>query len=127
IQDTLLGVGDSPLLILMIMIVIWFILGMFIDATSIILLTVPIFAPLAMVIGYDSIAFAIIGIITIEAGLVTPPLGLCVFTVKAAIREPDVSLATIFRGSIPYWFILLVLVAIIATFPQVATWLPSQM
>lgn len=127
IQDTLLGVGDSPLLILLIMIIIWFILGMFIDATSIILLTVPIFAPLASVVGYDPIAFAIIGIITIEAGLVTPPLGLCVFTVKAAIREPDVSLATIFKGSIPYWIILLLLVAIIATFPQVATWLPSLM
>lgn len=127
IQDTLLSVGDSPVMILMIMIIIWFILGMFIDATSIILLTVPIFAPLASVIGYDPIAFAIIGIITIEAGLVTPPLGLCVFTVKAAVREPDVSLATIFKGSIPYWIILLLMVAIIATFPQVATWLPSLM
>lgn len=127
IQDTLLSVGDSPLMILMIMIIIWFILGMFIDATSIILLTVPIFAPLALVIGYDPIAFAIMGIITIEAGLVTPPLGLCVFTVKAAVREPDVTLATIFKGSIPYWIVLLLLVAMIATFPQVATWLPSLM
>ena len=127
IQDTLLGIGDAPLLILIVMILIWFVLGMFIDSTSIILLTVPIFAPLASVIGYDPIAFAIIGIVTIEAGLITPPLGLCAFTVKAAVKEPDVSLATIFKGSIPYWIILLLLVAIIASFPGLATWLPSLM
>lgn len=127
IQTMLLGIGDSAVTILLIMILIWFVLGMFIDATSIILLTVPIFAPLAPMIGYDPIAFAIIGIVTIEAGLVTPPLGLCVFTVKSAVRDPEATLTTIFKGSIPYWIILLLLAALIAIFPQLATWLPSLM
>lgn len=126
IQEMLLGLADSPFLILSLMVVVWFVLGMFIDSVSIILLTVPIFAPLAITIGYDPIAFAIIGIVAIEAGLLTPPLGLCVYTVKSCIVDPEATLSKIFWGSVPYWFILLLLVALIATFPGIATWLPSQ-
>jgi C4-dicarboxylate transporter, DctM subunit len=126
VQGLLLGLGDSPILILALMVLVWFVLGMFIDSVSIILLTVPIFAPLALTIGYDPIAFAIIGIVAIEAGLLTPPLGLCVYTVKACVTDPDATLARIFRGSMPYWVILLLLVALIAAFPGIATWLPSQ-
>nr|WP_255699977.1 TRAP transporter large permease [Jiella avicenniae] len=127
IQDLFLAVGDTPILILSMMIAIWFVLGMIIDSTSIILLTVPIFAPLSPTIGYDPIAFAIIGIVAIEAGLLTPPLGLCVYTVKGCVTDPDATLTRIFKGSIPYWIILLLLVALIALFPQIATWLPSRM
>lgn len=127
IQELFLGAGDAPLLILALMVIVWFVLGMFIDSVSIILLTVPIFAPLAAGIGYDPIAFAIIGIVAIEAGLLTPPLGLCVYTVKGCISDPDATLARIFQGSIPYWIILLLLVLIIAAVPGVATWLPSLM
>lgn len=127
IQDLFLSVGDSPFLILAIMVGVWFVLGMFIDSVSIILLTVPIFGPLATGIGYDPIAFAIIGIVAIEAGLLTPPLGLCVYTVKGCIHDPDATLARIFKGSIPYWIILLVLVLLIAAIPGIATWLPSLM
>ncbi|MAY62956.1 MAG: C4-dicarboxylate ABC transporter permease [Rhizobiales bacterium] len=127
IQDLFLGVGDAPLLILALMVIVWFVLGMFIDSVSIILLTVPIFAPLAASIGYDPIAFAIIGIVAIEAGLLTPPLGLCVYTVKGCVSDPEATLARIFQGSIPYWIILLLLVLIIAAVPGVATWLPSLM
>lgn len=126
IQGLLLGLGDSPLLILTLMILVWFMLGMFIDSVSIILLTVPIFAPLSIAIGYDPIAFAIIGIVAIEAGLLTPPLGLCVYTVKSCVVDPEATLSKIFIGSMPYWFILLILVGLIATFPEIATWLPSQ-
>jgi tripartite ATP-independent transporter DctM subunit len=126
IQGLLLGLGDSPYLILALMILVWFVLGMFIDSVSIILLTVPIFAPLSMAIGYDPIAFAIIGIVAIEAGLLTPPLGLCVYTVKSCVVDPEATLSKIFIGSIPYWLILLVLVGLVATFPAIATWLPSQ-
>ena len=127
IQDLFLSVGDSPFLILAIMVGVWFVLGMFIDSVSIILLTVPIFGPLAAGIGYDPIAFAIIGIVAIEAGLLTPPLGLCVYTVKGCISDPDATLSRIFQGSIPYWIILLVLVLLIAAIPGLATWLPSLM
>ena len=127
IQTLFLTIGDSPLLILVIMVAVWFVLGMFIDSVSIILLTVPIFAPLAMTIGYEPLAFAIIGILAIEAGLLTPPLGLCVYTVKGAVSDPEATLSRIFSGSVPYWIILLLLVVIVSFFPQIATWLPSKM
>ncbi|MDH4293027.1 MAG: TRAP transporter large permease, partial [Betaproteobacteria bacterium] len=84
IQDLFLGTGLSPLLIIVMMVIVWFLLGMVIDSISIMLLTVPIFAPIAMELGYDPIAFAIVGILAIESGLLTPPFGLLVYTVKAA-------------------------------------------
>lgn len=127
IQSLFQTIGSEPILILMIMILVWFVLGMFIDSVSIILLTVPIFAPLAATLGYDPLAFAIIGIVAIEAGLLTPPLGLCVYTVKSSVSDPEATLSRIFLGSIPYWIILLILVLIVATFPAVATWLPKQL
>ncbi|XWN31573.1 MAG: TRAP transporter large permease [Devosia sp.] len=127
IQSLFLTIGDSPILILAIMVGVWFVLGMFIDSVSIILLTVPIFAPLAAGMGYEPLAFAIIGILAIEAGLLTPPLGLCVYTVKSCVTDPDATLARIFVGSIPYWIMLLLLMLLVALFPAIATWLPSQM
>ncbi len=120
----LLGTGLGPTGILMVMLLIWFVLGCLIDSISIILLTVPIFAPIAATLGLDPLAFAIIGILAIETGLLTPPFGILVFTVKAAVPEPNVPLAEIFRGSIPYWIILLAVVVAIIAFPQIATFLP---
>ena len=121
----LLGTGAGPWGILTVMVGIWFVLGCLINSISIILLTVPIFAPIAAHLGFDPLAFAIIGILAIETGLLTPPFGILVFTVKAAVPDRSVELAEIFRGSIPYWIVLLVVVVILAAFPQLATFLPN--
>jgi C4-dicarboxylate transporter DctM subunit len=110
-KSFLLGTGLGPTGILVVMLLIWFVLGCLIDSISIILLTVPIFAPIAATLGIDPLAFAIIGILAIETGLLTPPFGILVFTV-------------IFRGAIPYWIILFAVIVAIATFPQIATYLP---
>jgi tripartite ATP-independent transporter DctM subunit len=120
----LLGTGLGAWGILVVMVAIWFVLGCLIDSISIILLTVPIFAPIAMHLGFDPLAFAIMGILAIETGLLTPPFGILVFTVKSAVPDPNVELAEIFRGSIPYWIVLLGVVAALAVFPQLATFLP---
>lgn len=128
IQDVFLDSGMAPWMILAVMVFIWFVLGMVIDSISIMLLTVTIFEPIAENIGYDPIAFAIIGIMAIEAGLLTPPFGLLVYTVKAAIpEETDVSIVQIFRSSTPYWIVMLIGMTAIAVFPQIATFLPSLM
>ncbi len=127
IQDLFLGTDMLPWMIVAMMVGIWFLLGMVIDSISIMLLTVTIFEPIAVNLGYDPIAFAIIGILAIEAGLLTPPFGLLVYTVKAAIHDEDdgISIMQIFRSSTPYWFIMLVGMIAIANFPQIATYLPS--
>ena len=127
IQDVFLGTQMFPWMILATMIGIWFILGMVIDSISIMLLTLTIFEPIAVSLGYDPIAFAIIGIIAIEAGLLTPPFGLLVYTVKAAIREEDdtVSIMEIFWSSTPYWLVMLTCMVAIIAYPQIATFLPG--
>ena len=128
LTNLFVSIGANKVLILAIMVAVWFILGMFIDSVSIILLTVPIFAPIAYkLLGYDPISFAIIGILAIEAGLLTPPLGLCVYTVKGCITDPDVTLGRIFYGSVPYWILLIVLAILVMIYPQIANWLPSVM
>ena len=124
-KQFLLSTGLGPWGILFVMVMIWFVLGMLIDSISIILLTVPIFAPIAAALGFDPVAFAIMGILAIETGLLTPPFGLLVFTVKTAIPDKSVTLSEIFTGSLPYWGILLLMVTMIAVFPQLATYLPS--
>jgi len=131
IQGMFLDTEMLPWMILALMVGIWFVLGMVIDSISIMLLTVTIFEPIAVSLGYDPIAFAIMGIIAIEAGLLTPPFGLLVYTVKAAIRDQDaddgISVMQIFASSSPYWFIMLFGMIIIASFPEIATYLPNLM
>lgn len=124
-KSFLLATGAGPWGILLVMVAIWFVLGCLIDSISIILLTVPIFAPIAAHLGFDPLAFAIMGILAIETGLLTPPFGILVFTVKAAVPDKTVELAEIFRGAIPYWIVLLAVVVALAIFPQIATFLPS--
>ena len=126
IEGVFLGSGMLPWMIVGVMILIWFALGMIIDSISIMLLTAAIFAPIAVKLGYDPIAFAIIAIIAIEAGLLTPPFGLLVYTVKAAISDEgeDVPILEIFKSSTPYWIIMLVCVVLIINFPEIATYLP---
>ncbi|RAI33392.1 TRAP transporter large permease [Rhodoplanes serenus] len=124
-KSFLLATGLGAWGILIVMVAIWFVLGCLIDSISIILLTVPIFAPIAAHLGFDPLAFAIIGILAIETGLLTPPFGILVFTVKAAVPDRSVELAEIFRGAIPYWIVLLAVVVAVAVVPQLATFLPN--
>ena len=112
--------------IMLVIIVIWLLLGMILDSISIILITVPIFAPLTAPF-FDPIAFAIFGILVIEAGLLTPPFGLLVYTVKGSIEEKEATLSEIFKGSVPYWLLMLVVMLMIWGMPEIATWLPSKM
>lgn len=127
IQGLFLGLGAEPWVIIALMILIWIVLGMLVDSVSIILLTVPIFAPLAMGMGYDPLAFAIFGILVIEAGLLTPPFGLLVYTVKGSVPDPNVTLGQIFTGSTPYFLLILLAAMIVLFVPSLSTWLPDLM
>ena len=125
IQDIITGMGLGPFGITVLMIIIWLALGTLIDSISIILLTVPVFWPLAEAAGWNVNAFAIFGILAIEAGLLTPPLGLLVYTVKGAVPDSSVTLTEIFAGSIPYWMLMLLVMCIIWAFPITATFLTT--
>jgi tripartite ATP-independent transporter DctM subunit len=124
-KELLIGTGLSPYEILAVMVAIWFLLGCLIDSISILLITVPVFAPIAAALGFDPIAFAMIGILAVETGLLTPPFGLLVFTVKAALPDEGIGVGEIFRGSIPYWIALILVIVAVAAFPPIATFLPN--
>lgn len=117
-----LGTGGT----LLFMVAVWFVLGAMIDSISIMLLTVPIFWPVAQALGIDPIMFALIGILVIEAGVLTPPFGIGVFVVKAAIPDRNIKVSEIFTGSVPYWVLILFLALLIYVWPPLATWLPSH-
>lgn len=125
LQNTILGIGGGVIVIMLVMGLIWLILGMLIDSVSIILLTVPIFAPIAVSLGVDPLAFAIFGILVIEAGLLTPPFGLLIYTVKGSVPDRSVTLSDIFVGSVPYWIMILIIAVAVVAIPSLASWLPK--
>ncbi len=122
IIDAISSVGMNELSVLLMMVLIWLVLGMLLDSVSIILLTVPLF--IHLVPDVNPYAFAIFGILAIEAGLLTPPFGLIVYTVKGVLTasNDNVKLGTIFMGSIPYWIMMLFVMSLIYFFPELASW-----
>ncbi|MBL8380286.1 MAG: TRAP transporter large permease subunit [Burkholderiales bacterium] len=126
VKDLMAGMGLSKEGTLLFMVVVWFILGALIDSISIMLLTVPIFWPVAAALGYDPIVFALVGILVIEAGILTPPFGLGVFVVKAAVPDRLITVREIFVGATPYWILILVVAWLVYAWPPLSTWLPSK-
>lgn len=116
----------APIFIIFGFIVVFVLLGCMIDSTSIILLTIPLMHPIAVQLGYHPIWFAIVSIVAIEIGLLTPPFGMVVFAMKSAIGD-DVQVEEIFAGALPFTLLLGVALAIIIAFPILSTWLPSLM
>jgi len=98
-------------------------LGTFLDGFAILVLMVPLCQPILESLGVDMIWFGVLIVITLEMGLISPPVGLNVFVVQSVAR--DVPLATVFRGIWPFWLAMLSAVLLIALFPQIATLLPA--
>jgi C4-dicarboxylate transporter DctM subunit len=119
-------VGGLPLPTVAIMgliVLLYLIGGCFMDALALITLTIPIIFPLVLTLGFDPIWFGVIIVLITEMGVITPPVGVNVY-VNKGIAE-DVPLETIFRGIFPFLAALVVAVAILMAFPQIATFLPS--
>ena len=124
IQSLFLDMGNV-FLVLGLITVVWILLGLMIDSVSIILLTVPIFVPIGMALGFDPTAFAIFGILIIEAGLLTPPFGLVVYAVKGSVPDKSVTLTHAFRGAFPYCILIIICAFLVLFMPQLANWLPA--
>ncbi|MBL6773360.1 MAG: TRAP transporter large permease [Alphaproteobacteria bacterium] len=124
---TLEDTGFGPTGTILLMCAVWLVLGMLIDSVLIMLLTVPIFYPISQSLGMDPIAFALVGILVIEAGVLTPPFGLAAFVVKGAIDDPAITIREVFEGSAPYAAMILVVALLVGVFPAIATFLPSLM
>lgn len=101
-------------------------LGMILDSVSIILLTVPMMTPVVHAFGYDPLWFGLVLIVAVEIGLLTPPFGMVVFTIKATLGD-EVTLQEIFTGALPFVVLLLLGLGLLIAFPPLITWLPAQM
>ncbi len=99
--------------------------GCFIDALALIMLTIPIFYPVVLKLGYDPIWFGIVIVLIGQMGIITPPVGINAFVVKGIAK--DVPLETVFAGSMPFLLALIVGTALIIAVPQIVTWLPEYM
>lgn len=112
-----------PILIVSLIIILWLILGCIMDAIAMIMLTVPIVYPIVIQLGFDPIVFCVLGVIAIEAGLITPPIGMNVYIIAGVAK--DIPLHTIFKGAIPFLLSILILIVLIMVFPNIALFLPN--
>jgi tripartite ATP-independent transporter DctM subunit len=123
--EFILGLGLPPMMILVGFLVVYLILGCFVDAIGMMALTLPIFSPIVERLGFDMIWFGILVVKMIEIGLITPPVGLNVYMLRGAV--PQVSTADIFRGVVPFLWVQVLNVVVIMFFPEVVLWLPRTM
>jgi tripartite ATP-independent transporter DctM subunit len=112
-----------PMAVMAVLIFIYFIGGFFMDSMALVVVTIPIFFPIVMKLGFDPIWFGVIIVLVAEMGVITPPVGVNVFVIKGI--APDVPLFVIFRGILPFLAALIIVTVIILFVPQIATFLPS--
>ncbi len=117
------GLDMSPMAVMAIILLIYLVMGCFLDALAMILLTVPIFYPIVMDLGFDPVWFGVIVVMVVELGLISPPIGMNVFVIKGMV--PRVSLSSIYRGVIPFVIAQLVLIVIVFLIPEIILWLPD--
>jgi tripartite ATP-independent transporter DctM subunit len=119
-----LGFELKPLGMLLVMIGVLFFLGCFMDQLSMMLLTAPIFFPLAKTLGFDLTWFGLIMLLALEVGYTTPPFGLLLFVMKG-VAPPGTTMRDIYLAGMPFIACVLVLIGLIIAFPPLATWLPA--
>ena len=112
-----------PVAVLVVILLIYLLLGCFIDALALILLTIPIFYPVAVQLGFDPIWFGVIIVLVVGMGVITPPVGANVYVVAGIVQDTPVT--TIFRGSWPYLLSIFACIFILTLFPQIALFLPG--
>jgi len=119
------GLEVSPYVVHSVIILIYLFLGCFLDAISMMVLTLPVIYPIIETLHFDPIWFGVIAVLMMEAGLITPPMGLNIFTVAGVATDTPVE--TIFRGVAPFLLAIIVVVVLITIFPAIALFLPQMM
>jgi tripartite ATP-independent transporter DctM subunit len=120
-----LALPIHPLAIMGIMQVVILILGCFMDSAAIILLTMPIFVPAIISLGFDPVWFGAISVLNIEVGLITPPFGVALYTMKA-VAPPKYTMSDIISSAVPFIFLQVLAIGICMMFPSIVMWLPGH-
>ncbi|MFL5106267.1 MAG: TRAP transporter large permease subunit, partial [Xanthobacteraceae bacterium] len=125
VTEFLTGLGLGSYGVLALIMVMYLVLGCLMDAMAMIILTVPIIFPVIKQLGFDPIWFGVIVVMTVELGLIHPPVGMNIFVIKSVIE--DMKISTIFYGVLPFIVTDLIRLVILIAFPILATWLPARM
>ncbi|MBI2831006.1 MAG: TRAP transporter large permease subunit [Chloroflexi bacterium] len=125
IHDSIAGLPLSASAMLALMLVIALALGCFIDGLAIIMISIPIFVPIAQGLGINPVFFVVVYTIAIVIGLITPPFGMNLFYLKGI--APDEKIGDIYRASVPFCILMIAALFIIVAFPEIVTWLPDMM
>jgi tripartite ATP-independent transporter DctM subunit len=125
IAQSLAGLDVPRVVILIIVLSVYIVLGTWMEGFSMLVLTLPIVIPIMNTLGYDLIWFGVVMVIVLEMGLIDPPVGINVFIVKGLV--PDVPMSEIFKGVVPFWFAMMVCIAILIAFPEIALFIPNTM
>jgi len=123
LADWISGLALPDALVMAIIVLMYLIGGLFMDALAMVTLTIPIIYPVVLAMGFDPIWFGVIIVLVTEMGVITPPVGINVYVIKGIAQ--DVSLETIFKGIFPFLLALIIAVALLIAFPQIATFLPG--
>lgn len=121
----LAALGLGPYGTLMVILLSYIVLGMFLDGLAMLVVTVPIYFPVIIALGFDPIWFGVVVVIVIEMGMITPPVGLNVFVVRNVAQ--DVGLGTVFRGVTPFLIAMMLCLALIIAIPEIALLIPNSM
>ena len=125
LTEFLTGLGIGRYGVLALIMLMYLVLGCLMDAMAMLILTVPIIFPVIVALGFDPIWFGVIIVMTVELGLIHPPVGMNVFVIKSVVK--DVSFTTIFKGVLPFILTDIVRLVILIAFPMIALWLPTKM
>jgi tripartite ATP-independent transporter DctM subunit len=125
VTEFVTGLGLGPHGALVLIMLMYLVLGCLMDAMAMIILTVPIIFPVIQALGFDPVWFGVIIVMTVELGLIHPPVGMNVFVIKTVVK--DVSFSTIFYGVLPFVVTDILRLAILIAFPVIALYLPSRM
>ena len=125
LRDAITALNLAPWMVMAIILAIYIVLGMIFESLSMLLLTVPIFFPLVVGLGFDPVWFGVVVVVVTEISLITPPVGLNVFILKNVVG--DVSTGTIFKGVTPFWVADIIRLALLVGIPALSLFLPSQM
>jgi C4-dicarboxylate transporter DctM subunit len=125
VTEFLTGLGLGRYGVLALIMVMYLVLGCLMDALAMIILTIPIIFPVIKELGFDPIWFGVIIVMTVELGLIHPPVGMNIFVIKSVVEDAKIS--TIFYGVLPFIVTDLIRLVILIAFPILATWLPSRM
>jgi len=130
LSEFITGLAVPSLVTLLGIMVMYFFLGCIMNFIPALILTLPIIYPMVMNLGFDPIWFGVLIVVMLETALLTPPIGMNVFALSGIVQRSgiyNISMYSIFAGVVPFWLVLLVVIALLVAFPQIALFLPNLM